>query len=97
MSGKTFTLKVFTQERQALDASVTSVTVPASDGQLGLLANHAPLMTVLGEGQLKVHTVDKGERLFRLSGGFLEVHDNKATVLTDSLSNEDGSAASDED
>jgi F-type H+-transporting ATPase subunit epsilon len=85
MSGKNFHLQIFTQAEKVLDTSVTSVVVPASDGLLGVLANHAPIMTLLGEGPMKVALSDGGEKFFVLSGGFLEVHDNKATVLTDTL------------
>src|SRR5690606_35221525 len=85
MSGKTYHLQIFTQAEKVLDTDVTSVVVPASDGLLGVLANHAPIMTLLGEGPMKVSTAEGGEKFYHLSGGFLEVHDNKATVLTDML------------
>jgi F-type H+-transporting ATPase subunit epsilon len=85
MSDKTFHLQVFTQERRALDAEASSLVVPASDGEMGVLANHAPMMALLGEGRMKVRAADGEEKLYRISGGFLEVHANKATVLTDRL------------
>lgn len=79
-----YKLEIFTQEKKAFSAEVTAITLPGEDGYLGVLAHHAPLITVLGEGKL---TVRQGQQTseFHLSGGFLEVHENKATILTDRL------------
>jgi F-type H+-transporting ATPase subunit epsilon len=79
-----FKLEIFTQEKKAFSAEVTAITLPGEDGYLGVLAHHAPLITVLGEGRLIVR---QGTQIseFHLSGGFLEVHRNKATILTDRL------------
>jgi F-type H+-transporting ATPase subunit epsilon len=85
MSDKTFHLQVFTPERKDLDMQAASLVVPASDGELGVLANHAPMMSLLGEGQMRARDAEGKTREYRLSGGFLEVHANKATVLTDEL------------
>ncbi len=79
-----FQLQVFTQVRKVLDESVTSIVVPGEDGYLGILANHAPLITTLGSGTLTIRQ-DFNERNLKLSGGFLEVAGNKATILADSL------------
>lgn len=79
-----YTLEIFTQEKKAFSAQVTAITLPGEDGYLGVLAHHAPLITVLGAGKL---TVRQGTQLteFHLAGGFLEVHDNVATILTERL------------
>jgi F-type H+-transporting ATPase subunit epsilon len=82
---KEFRLQVFTQEKQVLDEPVTSIVVPGEDGYLGVLADHAPLICTLGSGVLTVKR-EGAERQLRISGGFLEVADNRATVLADSLS-----------
>lgn len=81
---KEFRLQVFTQERKVLDEPVTSIIVPGEDGYLGVLADHAPLITTLGDGTL---TIKRGtvEREMHIAGGFLEVVSNVATVLADSL------------
>lgn len=77
-----FLLEVYTPEKKQYDEYVSSVQAPGADGYLGVLAHHAPLLTMLGEGKL---TIRRGNQTseFRLSGGFLEVHDNRATILAD--------------
>lgn len=79
-----FRLQVYTQERKVVDEPVTSIIVPAEDGYLGVLAEHAPLIAMLGEGRLTIRR-ELAEREFHVSGGFLEVVNNVATVLADSI------------
>jgi len=79
-----FRLQIVTTERVVYDDTVTSIVVPGGRGYLGVLAHHAPLLTTLGAGEL---TIRKGQQtqLYRISGGFLEVNRNVATLLADSL------------
>ena len=79
-----YQLKINTQEKKVFEGAVTSLIVPGSEGYLGVLANHAPLLALLGQGKL---TIRKGAETseFQISGGFLEVHHNQATILADSL------------
>ena len=72
-------LSVVTPEGSFFDGEVTSVTAPAWDGSMGVLNGHAPLVTELGSGLL-VAQGDKEERII-LSGGYLQVLNNKVTVL----------------
>jgi len=81
---KQFRLQVFTQEKKVVDDLVTSLQAPGLDGYFGVLADHAPLISALGQGRLTVVGND-GERVYDLSGGFLEVANNTATILADSL------------
>ncbi len=81
---KEFRLQVFTQEKKVLDQAVISVTAPAADGYIGVWADHAPLVTSLGDGVLTIRT-NEGEHAMQLSGGFMEVVGNVATILADSL------------
>ncbi len=80
-----FQLQVFTRERMVLDEQVSSIIVPALTGYLGVMARHAPLIAVLGEGRLTIKHDSLAERTFQLAGGFLEVRDNVATILADQL------------
>ena len=64
------------------DGEAESVVATAFDGELGILRNHAPLMTVLGEGEMRIKRGGAEER-FRVDGGFLQVVDNVVTVLTE--------------
>ena len=79
-----FQLNIYTQEKQVFDGMATSVVAPGADGYFGVLANHAPLLAALGRGALTVRTGSQ-QQVFKVSGGFLEVHGNQATVLADSL------------
>jgi F-type H+-transporting ATPase subunit epsilon len=80
-----FRLQIFSQEKKALDERVVSIVVPGADGYLGVQANHAPLVALLGAGKLWIRKGDGQELNYRLSGGFLEVVHNVATLLVDSL------------
>lgn len=79
-----FRLQIVTPERVVFDGEVTSIIAPGAAGYLGILAHHAPLLTTLKAGKL---TVRRGTdvREYSVSGGFLEVRDNVATLLVDSI------------
>lgn len=80
-----FHLSVLTPEASVLEADVVSVVAPGSEGYLGILAHHAPLITALVPGKLSVKDAEGRENVYALSGGFLEVSDNKAVILADAL------------
>jgi F-type H+-transporting ATPase subunit epsilon len=80
-----FQLQIFSQEKKAFDEQVVSIVVPGADGYLGVQANHAPLVALLGEGKLWIRKNDGKELNFHLSGGFIEVVHNVATLLVDEL------------
>jgi F-type H+-transporting ATPase subunit epsilon len=70
-------------ERLLMSAEVDQVDVPGSEGDMGILANHAPVMTALRPGVLTIQTQGKqGERFF-VRGGFAEVTASGLTVLAE--------------
>ena len=77
----TFQLVVVTPETTALDATVDYVSIPAVDGELGVMANHAPLIARLACGELRLQSNGKTERLY-VDGGFAQIADNVVSVLT---------------
>ena len=78
------TLEIITGERLLMRREdVDEVIAPGSLGELGILPHHAPLITALQPGELRVKA-DGGEDDFFVSGGFLEVHSDQVTVLADS-------------
>lgn len=81
----TFNLKVLTPNRTAIDATVTSIVAPGEAGYLGVLANHAPLITTLAPGELKVTYEGKKVSYYSIGGGILKVLHNKAVLLTESI------------
>ena len=56
---------------------------PAPEGDLGIAPRHAPLLTLLKPGEVRVQTPDGQEQHFFVGGGALEVQPNKVTVLAD--------------
>jgi F-type H+-transporting ATPase subunit epsilon len=79
-----FRLHIVTSQRVVFDEPVTSLTLPGEHGYFGLLAHHAPIVAVLGEGKM---TLRRGNREddARIKGGFFEMSDNVATLLLDEL------------
>ncbi|TPW17524.1 MAG: F-type H+-transporting ATPase subunit epsilon [bacterium] len=78
-------ITVLTPERAVLDEDVYSVTAPGAAGYLGILKNHAALITSLVPGKLTVKNLRQQPTVYAVSGGFLEVANNKVTVLADTL------------
>ena len=75
-------LEIVTAERLVYSADVDVVVAPGIEGQLGILPQHAPLMTMLQPGELMVRQDGEEHSIF-VSGGFLEVQGDKVTVLAD--------------
>jgi len=84
MAEHTFLLRLVTPQKLLLEAEVASLQAPGSEGYLGILAHHAPLITALKEGKLEVKDPAGRVTTCHVTGGFLEVSDNRATVLADS-------------
>jgi F-type H+-transporting ATPase subunit epsilon len=74
---------VISPERTIFDGAADSVVAPAWDGELGILRGHAPLMAILGSGEIRVGRGGQVER-FHVGGGFLQVIDDVVTVLSES-------------
>ena len=70
-----------TPEELVFEGAVDSVTIPAADGEMGFLPRHAPLVGSLGFGELRVASQDGGQQAFFVNGGFVQVVDDRVTVL----------------
>ncbi len=79
----TFLLELVTPERVLFSDQVRAVRVPGIEGSLGVLAGHAPLMTALDVGLLKIDHVNGDVEYVATSGGFVEVNRDKVVVLAD--------------
>ena len=75
-------LEIVTAERVVYSEDVSILVAPGSDGELGILPSHAPLLTTLDPGEIRV-TKDGEETHMAVSGGFLEVIGNRVTILAD--------------
>ncbi len=84
MAGTEFTLEVITPERLAVDTKVQSVQVTATDGSMGVLARHAPLIAAISIGPLRYRDTQGKEEELLVGDGFVEIHDNQMKVLGDS-------------
>ena len=73
---------IVTPERRVLQTQADSVVVPAADGELGILANHTPLVAELKSGQIRMRAGEKTE-FFAVSGGFVEVQNNHVAVMAE--------------
>jgi F-type H+-transporting ATPase subunit epsilon len=75
-------LEIVTPERLAYSDEVDAVVLPGSEGELGVLPHHAPLVTMLGVGELRIR---KGstEESFAIVGGFLQVRPDKVVVMAE--------------
>jgi F-type H+-transporting ATPase subunit epsilon len=79
-----FPLRVVSIERSLFEGDVEFIIARGEEGELGILARHAPLMTVLKPGPLRIQEVIGGpEQVLFVGGGFLEVLPDRVTVLAD--------------
>lgn len=82
---KSLKVNIVTPEKVAWEAEAVSVTVPGSEGYLGVWANHAPLVTGLQPGVITIKIDDDGQTtLMACSGGFVEISSNTVNIMTDS-------------
>ena len=75
-------LEIVTPERQAYSDDVDAVICPGTEGEIGVLPHHAPLLSTLGLGELRIR---KGgtEEAFAIAGGFLQVRPDKVVVMAE--------------
>jgi F-type H+-transporting ATPase subunit epsilon len=79
-----YPLRVVSVERSLFEGDVEYMIANGADGELGVLARHAPLMTILKPGPLRIQEVYAGpEQVLFVGGGFLEVLPDRVTVLAD--------------
>ena len=76
--------ELVTPERLVRSEDVYMVTVPGTEGDFGVLHGHAPLMSTVRDGDLKIYRSDKAEpEIVRIEGGFAEVSKSGLTVLAE--------------
>ncbi|MFQ5510254.1 MAG: FoF1 ATP synthase subunit delta/epsilon [Candidatus Krumholzibacteriia bacterium] len=81
----TFHFKILTPSDNVLAADVVSIVAPGEAGYLGVLANHAPLITTLVPGTLTVSREGMEDVYYRVGGGILRVARNSAVLLSESV------------
>ncbi|HEY4209962.1 MAG TPA: F0F1 ATP synthase subunit epsilon [Steroidobacteraceae bacterium] len=79
----TIQVDIVSAEGEIFSGPAKMVFAPASQGDLGIAPRHAPLLTLIKAGEVRVQTPDGAEQSFYVGGGALEVQPNKVTVLAD--------------
>jgi len=79
----TIHVDIVSAEGQVFSGEASMVFVPGSQGELGIAPRHAPLLTTLKAGEVRVQSPGHEEQLFYVGGGALEVQPNLVTVLAD--------------
>ena len=80
-----FLLSIVTPEKVFYEGEASSLIAPGIEGYLGILTDHAPLITALVPGKLTVKNSKTPEVIMAVSGGFLEVLKNKVVILADAV------------
>ena len=75
---------IVTQERTVFSQQVASVSLPGTEGRMGILPNHSALLTTLDFGDVWVRHTDGEEEHFAIGGGYAEVQPDKVVILADS-------------
>lgn len=83
MSKTTIQFEIVTPERLVSSEEILQVTVPTESGEITILPNHIPLVSLLKAGVLEIKKLDQSLDVLSVSGGFIEVSSNKVIVLAD--------------
>ncbi len=81
-------LEIVTPDEKVFEGEVESATFPGSDGSFQVLGDHAPMISTLGTGDIKlIHDIDKKTQTihFKVTGGVVEVLNNKVMVLAEKI------------
>lgn len=77
-------LEIITPDKKVYSGDAVSVSVPGTDGRFQLLKDHAPIISTLLNGTVKVKDKE-GEKVFEVKGGVIENLDNKVVILAESV------------
>ena len=76
-------LEIITPEKQLFNGEVNSIKVPGTIGDFEILNNHAPIISSLKEGEIRIISIDNNVEKFQINGGVIEMKKNKIIVLAD--------------
>ncbi len=89
MAKKTIKFEVVTPERIVLKQQILQVTVPTEDGEITVLPEHIPLMSILKPGVIEMKLADGELEVVSVSGGFIEIMRDKIVILADTAERAD--------
>ncbi len=78
-------LHLLTPEKTLFDGNVSMVVIPAEEGELGILPKHAPFVTSLRAGEVKIYRNDSISEVFTISGGFAEIVNDTCQIVADGM------------
>jgi F-type H+-transporting ATPase subunit epsilon len=81
-------LSIVTPEAVVFEGEVISLIAPGKVGYLEVLSHHAPLITILQQGKVTVTDANHQKKVWHITGGALEVSQNRASLLVDSFQEE---------
>ena len=76
-------VEILSPDKSLFSGEASMVVLPGKDGQLGILNNHAPLITILRDGTIRVEGTANGAQSFPVKGGVAEVVNNKVIILAE--------------
>lgn len=79
----TMHVNIVSAEREIYSGTVTQVFAPAEMGEVGIMPRHAPMLSTLKPGVVRIVSQEGGEQSFFVSGGILEVQPHVVTILSD--------------
>ena len=80
-------VRVVSPDRIIFEGEATSLVAPAWDGKVGILPRHAPMLTLVGSGELSIDRPGGGSDSFHVNGGVLKVERDQVTLLTEHADN----------
>jgi len=83
MSPKTIKFEIVTPERVVLKQEILQITVPTTSGEITVLPDHIPLVSVLKPGVIEIKLSNNSSEIISVSGGFIEVMKDKVVILAD--------------
>ena len=86
MSGP-LSVRVVSPDRIVFEGEAASLVAPAWDGKVGILPRHAPMLTLVGSGELSIDRPGGGSDSFHVNGGVLKVERDQVTLLTEHADN----------
>ena len=78
-------LDILTPEKSIFSGEIKLVKVPGSNGSFEVMKNHAPIISSLDKGELKITPAQGADIFYRIEGGVIEVNNNKAIVLVEKI------------
>ena len=76
-------LDILTPEKKLFEGDVKSVKFPGTNGEFEILNNHAPIISTLTKGEIRVLNSNDEQEVFNINGGVIEMQNNKIIVLAD--------------